>query len=211
MPFDNLSNLTTAIIAQSHRNDISAKVPDFITIAEQEMLANPIEPLSVRDFETRSTSDTTTTTRYLALPTGFLKARRILLDDKTTDPQQFEVRYRTPETLRLSARSGPPEFFTVTSEIEFNRVPDIVYNVEIQYYAEFTPLSDANPVNSVLTDTPSIYLFGAMWALKQYTVELDEAEYYYGKFINSIRGANTKSEEGRYGPAPYIAQEGIVV
>jgi len=211
MALDNYSNLKASIIAQSHRSDISPKVADFITLAETEMLANSTENLSVRDFETRSTADTGTTERFLALPDGFLKARRILLDDKSTNANQFETRYRTPETLPISSRTGTPEYFTVTSQIEFNRIPDVVYNVEVQYFAEFTPLSDANPVNSILTSNPNIYLFGAMWALKQYTVELDESEYYYGKFLSAIMGANARSEEGRYGPAPYIMTEGVIV
>ena len=211
MPFSNYQQLQTAIIQQSHRGDISTKVPDFIQLAEQEMLANPVEPLSVRDFETSLSVDTGTSDRFLALPTGYLKFRRILIDDKSTDPVQFEVKYRTPEVLNISNRSGMPEFFTVTNQIEFNRIPDSVYNVDFQYYAEFTPLSDANPTNSVLTEFPSIYLHGAMWALKQYTVEFDEAQYYYGQFINSIRGANLKDEQGRYGPAPVLRTEGVIV
>lgn len=211
MPFNNLSNLKTAIIDQSHRNDVSNKVEDFIAMAEQEMLSNSVERLDTRDFETRATAPVEAGARFLGLPNGFLKSRRMLIFDVYPDTRPHEVSYVPPEALEIYSRSGRPKFFTVTSQIEFDRVPDSNYTAELQYWAEFTPLSAQNPENSVLEKYPNIYLFGSMWALKQWAVEFDEAEYYYSKFIGAIRGANMRSEDGRYGPAPYIAQEGFVV
>lgn len=211
MPINNRSDLKAAIIDQSHRNDVSGKVDDFIAAAEQEMLANSIERLDTRDFETRSIATMETGTRFLGLPVGFLKARRMLIFDEYQDTRPHEVSYIAPEALEIYSRPGRPSFFTVTSQFEFDRVPDTGYTVELQHWAEFTPLSDVNPENSVLKKHSNIYLFGAMWALKQWAVEFDESEYYYSKFINAIRGANLKSEDGRYGPAPRITQEGFVV
>jgi|GEM_PF-1058001 len=211
MALDNFTNLKAAVVDQSHRNDVANKIDDFILVAEQEMYNNPIESLNVRELETRATADTGIVDRFLALPDGFLRTRRILIDDKTTGADQYELRFYTPEVLPLSSQSGMPRAFTVTSQIEFDRIPDAVYNVEIQYFATPTALSTANQTNDVLTNTPSIYLYGTLWALNQWAERFDVAEYYYDKFIGAIKGANLIDDQGRYGPAPFMRIEGFVV
>jgi hypothetical protein len=79
----------------------------------------------------------------------------------------------------------------------------------MQYWAKPTPLSDANTTNTVLTNFPTIYLYGALWSLWQYYSEEEKAEYYYNKMINAVRGANKQDKGGRYGPAPFIRMEGF--
>lgn len=211
MALDTYSNLKTTVQDWSHRNDVANKMDDFILITEQEMYNNAVEPLIVREQEFRATADTTTTTRYIALPNGFTRMRRILIDDKSTDPCQFEMRYYTPEVLPISSRSGMPSAFTVTSQIELDRVPDAVYNLEMQYFATPTPLSASNPTNDILTNYPSIYLYGSLWALNRWANEDTLAANYYNDFMNAIRGANQADDLGRYGPASFMRIEGPVV
>lgn len=208
MALDTYANLKLEIIDWSHRDDIDLKVDTFIDLAESEMFANTIEPLQLRGEETRATAsmDSTTPSRYLALPTGFQSMRKlsIILDNAAP----YEVRYRTPAQLEVAYDEGMPYFFTVTSQIEFERNPDIDYTVEMQYIADFTPLSASNTTNVVLTNHPTIYLYGALWALNKWSEKEVEAQQYYAAFINAIRGANKKSEMGRYGPAPVMRVEG---
>ena len=141
MALDTYSNLKASVQDWSHRNDVASRLDDFILLAEQEMFNNRVEPLIVREQEFRSTADTTITSRFLALPDGFNRMRRLLIDDKTTDSDQFELRFYTPEVLPISSRTGTPSAFTVTSQLEFDRVPDAVYNIEMQYFGTPTPLS----------------------------------------------------------------------
>lgn len=211
MALDNYDNLKEAIKDFSHRNDITTRLDDFIQLAEQEMYANQVEPLRIRDMEQTSSSDTSTSVRTLALPTGFEQIRSITIDDKSSDAQPYELLYRTPETLPISNAAGTPVFFSVTSQIEFERVPDAVYNIDIIYFGSLTGLSDANTTNAVLTNYPSIYLSGALWALYQWSMQLDLADYHYNRFIGAIKGANLSTDLGRHGPAPTIAFDGEVV
>jgi hypothetical protein len=113
--------------------------------------------------------------------------------------------------MRVQNGTGLPEYFTVTDQIEFNRVPDTDYDVELQYYAIPAPLTDANPTNAILTEFPAIYLFGALWVLNQYAVEPAIAAQYFDSFIGAIKGANKKDKQGRYGPAPAMTPAGTVV
>lgn len=211
MALANYSDLKAAVQDWSHRNDVASKMDDFILLAEQEMYNNRVEPLIVREQELRSTIDTGTTTRFLALPDGFTRMRRLLIDDKSTDPDQFELRFYPPEVLPLSSSAGVPGGFTVTSQLEFDRVPDAIYNIEMQYFATPTPISSTNATNDVLTNYPAIYLSGCLWALYRWSKDPESAAVAYEDFIGAIRGANRADIAGRYGPAPVIRNERPVV
>jgi len=208
MSLDTYDNLKDEIIDWSHRDDMDLKIDTFINLAESEMLSNSIAPLKIRSQETRATAsmDSTTPSRYLALPDGFELMRKLRI--QITDGASIEINYRTPGQLNIISTVGLPRFFTVTDQLEFDRNPDIDYLVEMQYMKSFTGLSSANTTNTVLTNHPSIYLFGCMWALKKHVEQIQEAQIYYQQFIAAIKGANLRADSGRYGAAPVMRIEG---
>lgn len=204
MSLDTFDNLKQEIIDWSHRGDIDLKVDTFIDMAEVEMFANPQEILKIRSQETLNTT-ATTTNRFLALPTGYqsMRSMRLELNDNVSN-----LRFRAPEQMVRVGASGLPQFFTVTGQIEFDRVPDAAYTVEFQYFAIPAKLSTSNATNVVLDDDPNIYLFGGLWALFEFATDEIQAAKYYQRFINAIVGANKRDKEGRYGPAPAMRIEG---
>lgn len=201
MSLDTFDNLKLEIIDWSHRKDIDQKVDTFIDLAEVEMFQNPVKVLSTREGETRSTASADTTTRYLALPDGFREMRRLRID---IDTGFSDLKYRTPEQLRSIDGPQRPSFFTITSQIEFDTVPDEAYTVEMQYFADFTPLSSSNPTNHILTNSPNVYLFGALKEAFSWSGDTENQVKYELKFINAIRGANKKFIAGKYGPSPVM-------
>lgn len=206
MSLDTYDNLKEEIIDWSHRNDLDLKIDTFIDLAESEMYANTVEPLQLRAEETLVAFSTNTTDRFVALPTGYQSMRKVRI--QIVDGESVELKFRTPSQLEILSSTGMPYFFTVTDQIEMERVSDQVYSGEFQYFQEFTKLDSSNTTNAVLTNYPTIYLYGSMWALKIYTNEPIAAADYYQKFIAAIRGANNKDEIGRYGPAPIMRVEG---
>ena len=156
-------------------------------------------------METRSTASADTASRFLALPDRFLAMRRL---STVTSGGNTDIVYMAPEELQVPGVSGLPRFFTVTTQLEFDKTPDSDYIIEMAYLAKLLPLDDTNISNAILADAPHIYLYGSLWALFQYAADEEKAEYYYGKFINSIRGANKQDKHGRYGPAPKMRIEG---
>ena len=205
MALDTFADLKTQIIDFSHRNDISNRVDDFIVLAEEAMYANPQFPLQLRQMETRSESTTDNGTRFLALPDGFITMRRLKLN---IGGGSCDVQYMAPDQMAIQGASGQPKFFTVTSQLEFDRVPDSEYTVDMQYSAIPTPLSDANPTNIVLTNHPSAYLYGALWAVFGWANDDANEAKYLAKFLGIIDGINKRYKLGRYGPAPKMRVEG---
>lgn len=208
MSLDTYENLKVEIIEWSHRKDLNLKIDTFIDLAEAEMYANKTEPLQLRGQEVLEafTMDSVTPSRFVALPTGFQSMRKIRV--QIVNGESVELKFRTPSQLNILSTTGLPRFFTVTDQIELERVPDQDYAGEIQFYQDFTPLSSSVATNTVLTNHPNIYLFGALWALKLHAVEPESAAQYYQWFINAIQGANNKDKLGRYGPAPIMRTEG---
>lgn len=202
MALDNYDNLKASIIRWMGRNDLADLADDFIDIAESRMYANPIANLRLRSMETRSTASTVVGERFIALPDDYLEQRRLKYD--LTNKNDVDLEFRTPDQLNLKDGNGRPCYFTVTSQFEFERPFDEIYTIEIQHFKRLTALSDANTSNDILTNYPDIYLYGSLWAAKQYASEEEEAEYFYNKFIESIAGANEQDMMGRYGPAPVV-------
>ncbi len=209
MPLDNFANLKASIKRRSKRNDVQdADLVDYINQCESEFYNNSTSSLRLRDMEARATATVSITSRFLELPDLFLQMRRLKLNDPFTGGSDRDIIYYTPEQMPLSNLVQVPSFFSVTTQLEFNSTPDQAYTIEMQYIKKLAALSDSNATNNILTNYPNIYLFGALWALFQDAMEADVAEYYYGKFIESIDGANTSDQAGRYGPAPTIRMEG---
>lgn len=204
MPLDTYANLKLEVIDFSHRDDIDGKLDTFIDMAETEMFANTQEVLKIRSQETLDAT-ATTTSRFIPLPTGYqsMRSMRLQINNNTSN-----LRFRAPEQMVRVDTSGLPQFFTVTDQIEFDRTPDALYTIEFQYYAIPTGLSSTNATNVVLDTNPNVYLFGILWAVFEYAVDEAQAQKYYVRFINAIKGANKKDREGRYGPAPAMRIEG---
>lgn len=206
MALGTYAQLKDSLLTWSKRKDAGPVLDDFILIAEEEMYGNPTSPLRLNSMDTRATASASTSERFLALPDGFMAMRRLKLNLSQGD---CDVRFMSPEQLDLQGVSGIPRFFSVTSQVEFDRTPDSAYTVEMQYWARPTALSDSNTTNTVLTNFPTIYLYGCLWALWQYFSEEEKSEFYYAKFMTAVKGANKINKDGRYGSAPYIRMEGV--
>ena len=207
MAFSNYDELVKEVIDWSHRGDLGVKIPDFITLAENAMYSNDVEVLVVRSMETISTA--LTAGQYLALPDNFESARSVRL---VTGDNGGYLKFKAPNQMRKEVTTGRPYFFTVVgNELQFDRTPDSDYTIEIQYFRKATPLSVANQTNEILTNHPSIYLFGALTAIFAYALDTEQQLKYNQMFISALKGANKADKKGRYGPAPSMSYQGAVV
>lgn len=208
MAISTYDDLVKSITTWGHRDDLDTLIPDFIVLAETEMYGNQIEPLKIRDMESIQTA-LTSTGRFLSLPDGFeyTRSTRLVVNDGG------EIRYQSPEQMNRRPDTGKPQFFTVVgNEIEFDRVPDTDYTIEVQIFSKPTPLSTLNQTNSVLTKYPSIYLYGALTQLFIHSMDDQQAQKYNQLFLNAIKGANKNEKKGRYGPAPSLnLDQGMIV
>lgn len=199
------NDLVESVIKWSHRKDILDLIPDFITLAEYEMFNNAETQLRIRETETVSTA--AADARYLALPPNFEKARSVQLE---TGNGFCDVKFQSPEQMQRHITTGQPRFFTVVgTELEFDRVPDTAYTIQIQYYKKPDPLTDLNQTNIIITDYPNIYLFAVLHQVFLWSQDVEEAVNYAGKMQDAIKGANKADKKARYGSAPSMSVEGF--
>ena len=98
MAISTYSELQTAVANWLDRDDLTARIPEFIVLAE----ARYNRELRIRGMETIVDISTVAGTRSYALPTGYLQARTLQL---TTDPIT-PLEYLAPEMMdRLWAGS----------------------------------------------------------------------------------------------------------
>ena len=200
MAISNYLELKQAIERWAKRGDIASLTDDFIDLAESDIWQH----LRIRDMEARATA-ITGADRFLALPDGFLEMRKLTL---VSGSLRYDLTSVVPESLKLQGTSGIPSSFTVTSQLEFNRIPAGNYTAEMQYYKTLTPLSTTDPVNAVLTRFPSIYLYGALFHFAQWAHNDAMLQKYVALFSKEIELANKSDRRGRYGPAPAMRIEG---
>ena len=159
MSIANYTELQTAVANWLDRDDLAARIPEFISLCE----ARFNRTLRLRAMETLDTSVSTVAgTNTIALPTGYVQMRDFHL---TTSPLT-QLQYLTPEMMvRLNAGSqrGKPLTYTIIgNNIRLGPTPDVVYTTSMLYYKTFDPLSGSAPTNWVITNAPDVYLYGTL-------------------------------------------------
>jgi len=209
MPISNYTELKTAIQDYAKRTDALSMLDTFIDLAEVDIW----DKLETKSMEARTQSVTGTTDRFMDLPAGFIEMRRvrIILDDG----YQVPVKYVDPANLRVWGTTGMPRYFTVgggdTDELEFDRVPDQAYTVEMMYFKSLAALSATDPTNDLLTNHPMVYLAGSLRHFYLWAQNVEEAAIWDGLFTESIGNANAKARRQRYGPNPAMTNPGMIV
>ena len=206
---DTYSSLKDAVAGSagqswSHRNDVLSRFDDFLLLAEEEIFRH----LRIRDQEIRSTASLSTSTRFLALPDDFLEIRRMELEHSDSI---YPLQFVTAGTLVEMVDVGRPQRFTVTSQFEFDRLPDVAYTAELQYFGKLTGLSSANPTNALLTRFPSVYLYSCLAQLWIWAMDIEKSTAFILQSMDAIKEANRQDNDGRYGPNPQAIYRGAVV
>lgn len=201
MPISNYTQLKTTVEAYAKRDDIGLNMDIFIDLCEADLW----ERVRIRDMEARATATASTSERFLALPTGFLKMRKVRLISGSIE---YDLNYRVPESLNIKSSSGIPTDYTVTSQLEFNRVPASAYTSEMQYFRSLDALSDSNTTNAILTRFPKLYLYGTLFHFAQWAQDDVMVQKYATLFDGAIEAVNRSEIKGRHGPAKAMRVEG---
>jgi len=202
MALDTFDNLKAAIINMSGRDDLSASIDDFITLAEDLLYNNDVQPLRLLSMVS-APNISSLSGRFLDLPLDFIEVKQFRIE---VGGESIELKSAIDGTLIIRSGTGRPNFYVVGDKIQFDIEPDQDYTVELIYMAKPTPLSSDNETNDVLTNHPSLYLYGALTSLNDFAAEEDKAEYYKSKMLSGIRGANKVTTKARLGSSPAIRQ-----
>ena len=179
MAISTYAQLQTATANWLDRTDLTARVPEFIALAEAEFNRKIRQPQMV----TRNDSFTIDG-QYEAIPTDTLEIQRIVLDQTPVITLQYITPNEISEKRAGLTGTGRPIYYSIIGEnMEFVRTPDSAYTASIMYYQRIPALSDSATTNWLLTNHPDIYLYGTLLQSAPFLM-YDERIPMWGKLLN---------------------------
>jgi hypothetical protein len=194
MAISNYTELKTAVANWLDRDDLTARIPEFIALAE----ARFNRVLRIRAMESKQTASTVAGQQNLALPARFVQMRNVQINTSPVTAMQ----YVTPEIFdRLygGSSSGTPKFYTViANELQLGPTPDSVQTIEMLFYQTFQALSDSNPTNWVITNAPDVYLYGALLEAEPFLMNDARVQLWATAFRQSIADIQEQDNKDRH-------------
>lgn len=180
------------------RGDLAAVIPDFIVLAEAQMMrrfaaaAGAALPVP-RRLLVRADATIEAASEFVAVPERFIGPRSFLLRTE----KEVELDYLSPETflaakktLIFDAGDAPRYYTAMGGEFQILPVPIRDYEAELAFFQAPAPLSDGAPTNWMLQSHPDIYLYGALTQSAPY-LEHDERVSVWGAlFTQAITDAS---------------------
>jgi hypothetical protein len=155
MPFTTYAELQTTIGTWLHRSDLTAMIPDFITLGEDRIYRS----LRHKDMETSLNS--TISSGVLTVPSDFIQMRFAYIDSSPSQSLDFvspNIIYK--KYGQRSATGFPKLMAREGSNFIFGPAPDSDYTVKGIYYKRLNSL--ASEVNAIYTAHPALWLYSAL-------------------------------------------------
>lgn len=161
MSFSTFGGLKAAIAAFLDRDDLTAQIADFVTLAT----ATLNKVLRDRRMVTAADIALSVNPRWVTLPADMLQPIWAVWLVEGSPPLELVSPERIGELRRTRFRlAGTPRFYAVVgNRLELCPTPaDVLPNLEFAYYAEIPALVSDGDTNWVLTDDPDVYLYTAL-------------------------------------------------
>ena len=175
------------------RDDLDARIPEFISMAEDRIARN----LRVQAMETSADLSITSGSDTVAQPTGYLETIRLYLDD-----DRKRLTYMTPSvfwTRNAANESGTPEIFTIEDQnFVFKPQPASNFTGKLLYYKSFDALSGNADTNWLLTNARGLLLYGALLEAYLYLEDDAGAAKYGLMFDNALADLKKEDRMARY-------------
>ncbi len=186
------------------RGDLTARIPEFIALAEARL--NRVMRARLAEIEVPLTAGVGA--RTVPLPAGFAEPLRLWIERATA---RTELRFLPAELIGASSLRGEPGAWTVDGpNVSFDRPCDQVYGLTLRLLRKFA-LSDAAPTNALLSDFPDIYLFATLSEAAPFLRDPDLSAAYATKLAQAIADANSKEARSRAGRTLSTDLPGLVV
>lgn len=203
MPLADYDGLKASIADHLERDDLADQIDDFIDLAE----ARHKREIRIREMLVRDTLSIAADAQTANLPSGFLDLKYMRIQA----PTSYVGRTYLPDVVQVTidqmtevsrSTAGVPKWYCVHTQFEFDRPADQAYTADIGYYSAFTPLSDANTTNDLLTRAPGVYLYGSLAAAAPYLMHDERIPVWERLYANERDTLNTSDIENTRGTTP---------
>lgn len=197
MALDTYTNLKASIADWLNRSDLTAVIPDFITLAEAQMNRDLNELVALQKTVTGTVDSVTST---IAIPADLLNLMNIVVSDGS---QSASLSYIAPEDAgNFSTSQDRPRYYSVIADVyTLFPIPDQTYTYLLHYVGEIPALSGTNATNWVLQNTPNLYLFGSLLEASAYLGNDPRIPVWEAKYTKGLQTLlQQDSELARSGP-----------
>jgi hypothetical protein len=172
------------------RGDLTARIPEFIDLAEARL--NRV--LRARLAETEAALTTSPGARTIPLPAGFAEPLALWI---VQGSDRVPLRFVEPSLLAATTSQGQPARWSIDGAyVAFERPCDQAYAAVLRMLTKFA-LSDTAPTNSLLTDAPDVYLFAALAEAGPFLRDAELAQAYEDRLSRAIAELNAKEARSR--------------
>tara|TARA_R110002051_G_scaffold312745_1_gene388166 strand:- start:824 stop:1459 length:636 start_codon:yes stop_codon:yes gene_type:complete len=191
------AELNTAVANWLNRSDLTARIPEFISLAEASFNRN----LRTRDMQVRSIASTQG--QYVNLPSDFLEMLNIEITSTSppkrliyiTSDRSDDYRERDNNTI------GTPSYWTIEgTKIQLFPTPNAAVTLQLNYFQDipaFSGLADSGS-NWLLLAHPDIYLYGTLMQASPYIMDQQSAQIWDGLLSRSMQELQMSDEKSRY-------------
>lgn len=192
MALSTYAELRTSIADWLNRSDLSATIPDFISLAEAQIERT----LRTRQMIVRANASLDA--QYGTVPSDFLEVKSLkLTSTNPPTPLSFMSIDALDQQSSSYTASGKPKFFGVVgNQLRIQPTPDGTYTAELTYYAKLTKLSNSVTSNWLLASSPDIYLYGALLQAAPYLQDDARIQTWatlYERALNDLRTADDRA------------------
>jgi hypothetical protein len=197
MSITNYSELIVAVGNWLQRDDLAARVPEFIALFEakmnRELRCSQMEKRSYATIDSGSSEP-----QYITLPNDFQAMRSIVLSGVPGKPPLDFLSDVQIKGLRanIGDESGTPSHYGIFgTELELVATPDDDYELEMIYRATLAGLSTTNATNWLMIMSPDAYLYGSLMEAAGLRKDLPDIPVWDAGLKRALEGINNLTKE----------------
>jgi len=194
MAITSYSTLQTSIGDWLIRTDLTAVIPDFITLAEAQFNRN----ICHRKMVERATA--TLDSEYSAVPADWLESIRYQINTNPITVMEFVSPDQAAMLKGANGSSGKPIYYTqIGQQFQVIPAPDSgsAYTGELTYYAKIPALTVSNTSNWLLADSPDIYLYASLLQAAPYLQDDQRITVWAALYTSALNDLKVSDERSR--------------
>jgi hypothetical protein len=193
----NYKALQSTVADWLDRDDLGAKIPTFITLAEA------MFNRELRSKEMEKTVTGAVSSEDAELPTDYLAMRAIYEEGSPDRP--LKGTSPTSERLVSDGTPGQPQWYALVSGgIRLIPPPASTILLTMDYFGRIPSLSSSQPSNWLLDKHPDAYLYGALYMAEAHLDNATRAAQWKSLVDEVLAKLNRSSRNDRYGAGPLV-------
>lgn len=204
MGLANYTDLVASIENWYTDQDLTAVIPDFITLVEGDLFYN--KSIRLQAMEVTDTAFSVSA-RLTAFPTDFLEWRELRHSSSPYEKLDLVGADWANEHFSWITTGRPKRYLNEAGQLRMVPTPDTTYDLTVTYYAKLSALGPSQATNWILTNFPNVYLYGALCKSKGF-VGNDERmpgwEAAYEQAVNGMVKADSRARWSGSTPAQRV-------